>query len=177
MGLHEVLLDILKANELVYAPTLMDAKEIPDKIDVAIIEGGVRTEHEVETTKKIRERSSILIALGSCACFGGVPGLANLKEGDELLNRIYSEQKGTIASEMPTVDKLRRLRQGRLQDTRLPTRDRRHSRRPHHTPQRRHTRAQQDRRLRALPPREDRGVQQKAQEDLRGGRGPREVPT
>ena len=106
MGLHEALLGILKANELVYAPTLMDAKEIPEKIDVAIIEGGVRTEHEVETTKKIRERSNILITLGSCACFGGVPGLANLKEGDELLDRIYSEQKGTVASDMPTIDKL-----------------------------------------------------------------------
>ena len=106
VGLHEALLGILKANELVYAPTLMDAKEIPEKIDVAIIEGGVRTEHEVETTKKIRERSNILITLGSCACFGGVPGLANLKEGDELLDRIYSEQKGTVASDMPTIDKL-----------------------------------------------------------------------
>lgn len=103
VGLHEKLLAILKANELVYAPTLMDAKEIPAKIDVAIIEGGVRTEHEVELAKKIRERSSILITLGSCACFGGIPGLANLKPGDELLGKVYS-QKGTILKETPAVD-------------------------------------------------------------------------
>ncbi|MCX6656937.1 MAG: F420-nonreducing hydrogenase, partial [Candidatus Bathyarchaeota archaeon] len=88
------------------APTLIDAKEIPDQIDVAILEGGVRTEREVEITKKIRENSSVLITLGSCACFGGVPGLANLQQGDELLKRVYSEQKGTIASEMPTLDHL-----------------------------------------------------------------------
>ena len=106
LGLHEALLSILKANELVYAPTLIDAKEIPDQIDVAILEGGVRTEHEVEITKKIREHSSVLITLGSCACFGGVPGLANLRQGDDLLKRVYSEQKGTIASEMPTLDHL-----------------------------------------------------------------------
>jgi F420-non-reducing hydrogenase small subunit len=106
LGLHDVLISILKANELVYAPTLMDAKEIPDQIDVAILEGGVRTEHEVEITKKVREHSSVLIALGSCACFGGVPGLANLQQGDELLKRVYSEQKGTIPSEMPTLDHL-----------------------------------------------------------------------
>ncbi|HIH88659.1 TPA: F420-nonreducing hydrogenase [Candidatus Bathyarchaeota archaeon] len=105
VGLHETLLGILKANELVYAPTLMDAKEIPEKIDVAIIEGGVRTEHEIETTKKIRERSSILITLGSCACFGGVPGLANLQPGEELLKRVYS-QKGTIPAQMPKIDRL-----------------------------------------------------------------------
>jgi F420-non-reducing hydrogenase small subunit len=106
LGLHEKLLAILKANELVYAPTLMDAKEIPKEIDVAIIEGGVRTVHEVEVTKKIRERAGILITLGSCACFGGVPGLANLKTGDDLLDKIYSDQRGTIPAEMPTVDKM-----------------------------------------------------------------------
>jgi F420-non-reducing hydrogenase small subunit len=105
VGLHETLLNILKANELVYAPTLMDAKKLPDKIDVAIIEGGVRTEHEVEVAKKVRERSGVLITLGSCACFGGVPGLANLKPGEELLQMVYS-QKGTIPAEMPKVDRL-----------------------------------------------------------------------
>jgi F420-non-reducing hydrogenase small subunit len=106
LGLHETLLGILKANELVYAPTLIDVKEIPDQIDVAILEGGVRTEHEVEVTKKVRERSGVLITIGSCACFGGIPGLANLQQGDELLKRVYSEQKGTILSEMPTLDRL-----------------------------------------------------------------------
>ena len=106
IGLHEKLLAILKANELVYAPTLMDAKEIPAKIDVAIIEGGIRTEHEVEVAKKIRERSGVLITLGSCACFGGIPGLANLKLGDDLLGMVYSEQKGTVGTEMPVVDRL-----------------------------------------------------------------------
>jgi F420-non-reducing hydrogenase small subunit len=106
LGLHETLLGILKANELVYAPTLIDVKEIPDQIDVAILEGGIRTEHEVEVTKKVRERSSVLITIGSCACFGGIPGLANLQQGDELLTRVYSEQKGTILSEMPTLDRL-----------------------------------------------------------------------
>jgi len=105
VGLHETLLGILKANELVYAPTLIDAKNIPDKIDVAIIEGGLRTEHEVETAKKIRSNSNTLITLGSCACFGGVPGLANLKEGDELLGKIYS-QKGTVMSKLPSIDQL-----------------------------------------------------------------------
>jgi F420-non-reducing hydrogenase small subunit len=105
VGLHEALLSILKANELVYAPTLMDAKTIPDKIDVAIIEGGLRTEHEVAIAKTIRERSGVLITLGSCACFGGVPGLANIKQGDELLKEVYS-QKGTVLAELPNLDRL-----------------------------------------------------------------------
>ncbi len=46
LGLHEKLLEIISANELVYAPTLVDAKEIPDEVDVSIIEGCIRTEHK-----------------------------------------------------------------------------------------------------------------------------------
>jgi len=106
VGLHEKLLKLLSDNELVYAPTIMDAKEIPSQIDVAILEGGLRTQHEVETVKKIRKNSEIVITLGSCACFGGVPGLANLREGDTLLERVYLEQQGTIPGPLPIVDKL-----------------------------------------------------------------------
>ncbi len=105
VALHEKLVAILTANELVYAPTLIDVKDIPEKVDVAIIEGGVRTEHEVEVANLVRKRSEALIALGSCACFGGVPGMANLGNGDDLLKRVYS-QRGTILAELPAVDKL-----------------------------------------------------------------------
>ena len=59
VGLHDKLLKILMGNELVYAPTLIDVKEIPEKIDVAIIEGGLRTKHEVEVIKKIRSNSKL----------------------------------------------------------------------------------------------------------------------
>lgn len=106
VGLHEKLLGLLQQNELVYAPTLMDVKEIPKQIDVALIEGGLRTEHEVEIIKEIRGNSGLVIALGSCACFGGIPGLANLREGDELLKRIYAEQEGTVAGPLPGLDRL-----------------------------------------------------------------------
>jgi F420-non-reducing hydrogenase small subunit len=84
----------------------MDAKEIPESVDVSIIEGGIRTEHEIEVARKIRNRSSILITLGSCACFGGIPGMANLRNGEELLKHVYIEQKGTVLGEMPRLDKL-----------------------------------------------------------------------
>ncbi|MBN1682864.1 F420-nonreducing hydrogenase [Candidatus Bathyarchaeota archaeon] len=106
VGLHDKLLKILMGNELVYAPTLIDVKEIPEKIDVAIIEGGLRTKHEVEVIKKIRANSNILISLGSCACFGGIPGLANTEHGKVLLKKIYTEQKGTSVGVIPVVDEL-----------------------------------------------------------------------
>ncbi len=102
LGLHEKLLEIISANELVYAPTLIDAKEIPDGVDASIIEGGIRTEHEAEVAREIRRKSGAVITIGSCACFGGIPGLANLREGGELLKRVYSELDGTVAGPLPS---------------------------------------------------------------------------
>jgi len=60
LALHGTLFDILKANELVFAPTLIDAKEVPDNVDVAIIEGGIRTEHEAEIAREIRKKSMVV---------------------------------------------------------------------------------------------------------------------
>ena len=102
LGLHEALIEILSANEPVYAPTLLDVKDIPDNIDVAIVEGGIRNTHEEEIIKEIRKKSAIVIALGACAAFGGIPGLANLKKGDELMNLIYNNWRGTNKGTIPT---------------------------------------------------------------------------
>lgn len=102
LGLHEALVEILVANELIYAPTLIDAKEIPEGIDVALVEGGIRNTHEEEIVKDIREKSKIVIALGACAAFGGIPGLANLRDGKDLVNMIYSNHRGTDTGTVPT---------------------------------------------------------------------------
>jgi len=101
LALHGTLLDIISANELVFAPTLIDVKEVPEGVDVAIIEGGIRTEHEAEMAREVRKKSSIVITIGSCACFGGIPGLANLKDGPSLLEEIYTKMDGTVSDVMP----------------------------------------------------------------------------
>ena len=101
LGLHETLVDILAANEPVYAPTLIDVKNIPDDIDVALVEGGIRNTHEEEVIKDIRAKSKNVIAVGACANNGGIPGLANLKNGDELMRMIYSNHRGTDAGTIP----------------------------------------------------------------------------
>jgi F420-non-reducing hydrogenase small subunit len=102
LGLHEALIEILAANELVYAPTLLDAKDIPNGIDVALVEGGIRNTHEEEIIKDIREKSKVVIALGACAAFGGIPGLANLEDGRQLMEMIYSDHRGTDRGTVPT---------------------------------------------------------------------------
>ncbi|WP_243670121.1 hypothetical protein [Methanoculleus chikugoensis] len=72
LDLHEMLLDILAEAEIVYSPpVIMDVKEPPEDIDIAFVTGAVRNEENRERLEKIRKRSKTLVALGTCACYGG----------------------------------------------------------------------------------------------------------
>jgi len=58
---------------------------------------GVRGNRDnTEMLLKFRERSKTLIAFGTCACFGGIPGLRNLFTREELLRRGYVETESTV---------------------------------------------------------------------------------
>jgi F420-non-reducing hydrogenase small subunit len=88
LDLGEKLLDVLPSLEFVHMPVLMDHKyfgqtgekselEIPEA-DIGMISGGIRTEKEKHVAEEMRKKCQTLIALGSCACFGGIPALANM---------------------------------------------------------------------------------------------------
>jgi F420-non-reducing hydrogenase small subunit len=86
----DALLDILLDElEVVYSPTFMDLKEVP-KVDVAIVEGGVRTEEDEEIIREVRAKSDVLVALGLCATHGGITSLGNVSEARELIEKAYS---------------------------------------------------------------------------------------
>jgi len=87
--LGEDLLKLLQEKiELVYAPILMSSREY-DQVDVALVIGAARNEHDIKLIKRARENSKVLIACGSCACFGGIPSLANMYGKEELLANAY----------------------------------------------------------------------------------------
>ncbi len=104
LDLHEKLLDVLPNLEIVYAPIVADPKEIPDGIDVFFIEGGARNEHDEHLMEEIREKSKLVVAFGTCAVCGGIPGLGNLYDKDELLNTVYSTITTDNKGEIPTED-------------------------------------------------------------------------
>ncbi len=76
LDLHEEILDVLNLVDLVYCTTVLDIKEIPS-CDIALINGTIGNEHDIELVKTIEEKAKKIIALGSCACFGGINGLRN----------------------------------------------------------------------------------------------------
>ncbi|WP_421909681.1 F420-nonreducing hydrogenase [Methanolacinia petrolearia] len=84
----------------------MDVKEPPEGIDIAFVTGAVRNEENRERLKMIRKRSKVLVALGTCACYGGVSGLSMLSSNAEIFNKVYRNgatvgEDGKIPSGVP----------------------------------------------------------------------------
>ncbi len=59
------------------------------ELDVTLIDGAVRNSENERLAKLLRRKSKILVAYGSCACMGGIPGLANLVPREEIIARAY----------------------------------------------------------------------------------------
>jgi F420-non-reducing hydrogenase small subunit len=72
--------------------------------DVGIITGGVRNEENKKLAELMRSRVNTLIAMGSCASFGGIPALANQYEISEIYDRVYRGNSTTDSGETPQGD-------------------------------------------------------------------------
>jgi sulfhydrogenase subunit delta len=59
--------------------------------DIALIEGAISRSDEVERLQKIRAQAKILVALGSCACYGGVNKMKNAYDLDEANREVYGD--------------------------------------------------------------------------------------
>jgi F420-non-reducing hydrogenase small subunit len=104
LDLHETILDILEKAEIVYSPVIMDVKEPPEGIDIAFVTGAVRNEENQERLRCIRERSKTVIALGTCACYGGVSGLSMLSSQEALFRYVYQEVDTVSADNIIPTD-------------------------------------------------------------------------
>lgn len=97
LNLHLGLLNVLPALEIVYWPAVVDFKydslkaREDGEILVGFVEGTLRTKHDIEQTKLLRQKSALIVAFGSCSCYGSVKGLANQWSKEELVKRKFSE--------------------------------------------------------------------------------------
>jgi F420-non-reducing hydrogenase small subunit len=96
-NLQEMLLNEL---ELVYYPTFIDLREIPN-VELAIVEGGVRTVKDQEMIREVRAKSRILVSLGQCATDGGITSLGNVSSARRLIEHAYT---GSTLSRLPELE-------------------------------------------------------------------------
>ncbi|MCX5845468.1 MAG: NADP oxidoreductase [Deltaproteobacteria bacterium] len=112
-GCHMSLLDIderivklLELVEITSSP-VTDLKHPPKEgVTVGILEGAICNTHNIEVAKQMRERCKILIAVGDCATFGGVPAMRNLCGTEEALKRAYLDTETVVGGLIPDSDEL-----------------------------------------------------------------------
>ncbi|UXD22176.1 hypothetical protein IPA_02345 [Ignicoccus pacificus DSM 13166] len=82
--------EILDMYEIVYWPMVVENTELPEKVDVAIYEGVVNNYGHLKKALEMRKRAKIVISLGMCASFSGVPGLSAYFNIREILKDLYN---------------------------------------------------------------------------------------
>jgi F420-non-reducing hydrogenase small subunit len=95
LNIGEKILDVDANFEVAFWPVAMDAKykdveAMPDKsILLTLFNGGIRNAENEELAHLLRRKSQILVAFGSCACEGCIPGLANLSKPQVIFDTVY----------------------------------------------------------------------------------------
>lgn len=95
VNINEKIIDVDTNFDFMFCPCLLDTKksdikELPDEsIFITFFNGGIRTEENEEMAKLLRKKSKVLIAFGSCAYEGCIPGLANLSTKKDVFESVY----------------------------------------------------------------------------------------
>lgn len=103
LNTHEKILDVDANFDVVFWPVAMDAKykDVEAMEDGSILltlfNGGIRTDENEHLARLLRQKSKILVAFGSCASEGCVPGLANLSPVGEIVHTAFN----TITTDNP----------------------------------------------------------------------------
>jgi F420-non-reducing hydrogenase small subunit len=101
LGIDTKILDVAQAFDIVFCPCIADGKvrdveQMADgEIDVCLFNGGVRTSEQEYMAQLLRRKSKVLVAFGSCASEGCIPGLANLHNRQEIFDNSYRDTPST----------------------------------------------------------------------------------
>ncbi|HEX6269417.1 MAG TPA: F420-nonreducing hydrogenase [Anaerolineales bacterium] len=103
LNIHEKILDVDANFEVVFWPVAMDAKykDVEAMEDGSILltlfNGGIRNSENEYIATLLRQKSKLMVAFGSCACEGCIPGLANLSPVGEIVHTAFN----TISTDNP----------------------------------------------------------------------------
>jgi sulfhydrogenase subunit delta len=83
------LVELLDIRDFLMASSQRDTGSL---LDIALVEGAVLSRRDEDTLREIRQRARTLIALGTCAVWGGVPALDRGQDRDALLAAVYGRE-------------------------------------------------------------------------------------
>lgn len=90
IDLDERLLDLADQVDILISP-LVDRKDYPDFVDIALVEGAVSSDEDEHKIKHIRAHTGTLIAFGDCAVSANVPAMRNQFKLKDIYDRAYVE--------------------------------------------------------------------------------------
>jgi NAD-reducing hydrogenase small subunit len=89
LDVDEALADLIEHIAFDRSP-LTDIKHVSEGgVDIGLIEGGLCNRDNVEVLREFRARCKVLVAVGACAMYGGVPALRNGIPVSELIAQAY----------------------------------------------------------------------------------------
>jgi len=89
LNCEDQLLDLVGAIEITDFLGGSSVNDEEGPLDLAFVEGSVGSAREEAALRRIRERAALLVACGSCACFGGVAAMRNGEGRADLLSLVY----------------------------------------------------------------------------------------
>ena len=102
LNIQENILIVDEVFDIAFFPCIADfkvkdVKGYPDGyIDLCLINGAIRNSENEEMAQLLRQKSKVLVAFGSCAYEGCIPGLSNLTSKEATFNTVYLDN--------PTID-------------------------------------------------------------------------
>lgn len=121
LDVNEKILDVAELADIVLWPVAVDFKyhhiEAMDDggIDVCLFNGSVRNSEQEKIAKLLRQKSKAMVAFGSCACFGGIPALANFITRDLAFERAYLEAPTNVNTDSTFPQLLTQVKEGELE--------------------------------------------------------------
>lgn len=111
LNIGDPLVDLLPHLNFVHITPLIDHKffgqlgektelDVPEAV-VGIISGGIRNDEQEHILKEARKKSTFLIALGTCACYGGIPAQANMWKNEEICEKVFRRSPSTPPASDP----------------------------------------------------------------------------
>ncbi len=95
--------ETLKSFEFIFFRLASSSGAPEGPFDLALVEGAVTEPSQIIELKKIRERSKLLYAVGSCAITGGIPAIKNCSTELEIEKAAYQKRLYGIASTRPHI--------------------------------------------------------------------------
>ncbi len=112
LDIDDMILDVVEKAEIVFWPCAMDPKyedveKMDDgEMDIVFVNGSIRSDENHEMVKLLRQKAKKVVAYGSCSSIGGLFGLGNLYDNDELMEYGYNTPSTDKDGVMPLDDNM-----------------------------------------------------------------------